>query len=114
MAPPRKAKRIQVEALPWSRQLSHAQKLSNGDDLDAYQRALTELGRAVLAASEGSGAVSPRTVHWARGYHCAVAMALSEAGEVTTTVKSLFRQGGGVEHADEQDRALFRRHGLIK
>lgn len=55
---------------------------------------------------------SPR-VEWCRGYYCAVAVLLREAGCVTTEVRSLYEQGGSPEHADAEDAILFRQHGLL-
>lgn len=49
---------------------------------------------------------------WCRGYYCAVSVLLREEGIVTAAVRSLFEQGG-VEHADPDDIALFREHGLL-
>ena len=49
---------------------------------------------------------------WNRGYYCAVAALLLEAGCVTPEVRSLYEQGGHPEHADAEDAALFSRHGL--
>lgn len=50
---------------------------------------------------------------WRNGYFCAIAMLLREEGSATTVVRSLFRQGGGVDDIDAADLALFREHGLI-
>jgi len=51
---------------------------------------------------------------WSSGYYCAVAVLLRETGCVSSEVQSLFGQGGGaIEHADAEDLALFREHGLI-
>ena len=50
---------------------------------------------------------------WCRGYYCAVSVLLREEGIVTSAVRSLFDQGGGAEHADPEDVALFREHGLL-
>jgi hypothetical protein len=55
---------------------------------------------------------SPR-VEWCRGYYCAVAVLLREAGGVTAEVRSLYEQGGSSEHADAEDAILFRLHGLL-
>jgi hypothetical protein len=49
---------------------------------------------------------------WSRGYFCAVAVLLREAGCVTPEVRSLYEQGGHPEHADADDAALFLQHGL--
>lgn len=50
---------------------------------------------------------------WSKGYYCAVAALLREAGCVTPDVRLLFKQGSGAEYADNADAALFRSHGLI-
>lgn len=50
---------------------------------------------------------------WSRGYYCAVAVLLREAGAVTPDVRSLFDAGGGHEYADSEDAELFREHGLV-
>ncbi|KAB2318976.1 SprT family zinc-dependent metalloprotease [Betaproteobacteria bacterium SCN1] len=50
---------------------------------------------------------------WSKGYYCAVAALLREAGCVTPDVRSLFKQGNGAEYADNADISLFRAHGLI-
>jgi hypothetical protein len=52
-------------------------------------------------------------VDWSRGYYCAVAILLREAGCVTPEVRALFDQGGGAERADAADIDLFREHGLL-
>ena len=52
---------------------------------------------------------------WERGYYCAVAAVLRENGFADTFVRKLFEQGGGApEHADAEDVALFREHGLMQ
>ncbi len=50
---------------------------------------------------------------WCKGYYCAVSVLLREEGIATAAVRSLFDQGGGAEHADPEDIALFREHGLL-
>jgi hypothetical protein len=50
---------------------------------------------------------------FARGYFCAVSVALREDGPVTT-VRSLFSQGGDANKADPSDIDLFVEHGLMK
>jgi len=47
-----------------------------------------------------------------RGYYCAVAVLLREAGSVTTEVRSLYEQGGDPAQADPHDVELFEAHGL--
>jgi hypothetical protein len=47
-----------------------------------------------------------------RGYYCAVASLLREEGSVTTGIRSLYKQGGWVELADDEDRELFKFYGL--
>jgi len=49
---------------------------------------------------------------FARGYFCAVAVALREDGD-TTIVRSLFRQGGDAKLADPLDIELFCEYGLM-
>jgi hypothetical protein len=49
---------------------------------------------------------------WLRGYYCAVAVLLREAGSVTTEVRSLYEQGGDPAQADPHDVELFEAHGL--
>jgi hypothetical protein len=51
---------------------------------------------------------------WNRGYYCAVAVLLREAGGVNHEVRSLYEQGGGADHADPYDIELFREHGLFR
>ncbi len=59
------------------------------------------------------GVGTRRHAEWSRGYYCAVAVLLRETGCASSEVRSLFEQGGGVEHADPEDVELFREHGLL-
>ena len=51
---------------------------------------------------------------WLRGYYCAVAIMLREAGAVTPEILSLYRQGGDAARADPSDVMLFRNYGLMQ
>lgn len=54
---------------------------------------------------------------FARGYFCAVAVALKEEGNPTTLVRSLFSCGGGAKgalEADPEDQEVFREHGMME
>lgn len=70
----------------------------------------TRPGHTTAAAEDRLSASSQA---WSRGYYAAVALLLREEGCVTSSVKSLYQQGGGAEFADEVDAELFRAHGLI-
>ena len=50
---------------------------------------------------------------FSRGYFCAVATLLRMEGRANTDVRDLFRCGGKPELADEEDKQLFREHGLM-
>lgn len=50
---------------------------------------------------------------FSRGYFCAVATLLRMEGAANTYVSDLFRCGGNPEQADEEDKQLFREHGLM-
>ncbi|KGG87678.1 hypothetical protein P245_19700 [Comamonas thiooxydans] len=50
---------------------------------------------------------------FSRGYFCAVATLLRMEGGANTDVRDLFRCGGNPELADEEDKQLFREHGLM-
>ncbi len=58
-----------------------------------------------------------RRSEFTRGYYCAVAVMLREDGSVTTSVRSLFNQGGDEKTifaaADADDIELFREYGLL-
>lgn len=74
-----------------------------------------EFVSGVLASHVSSQSITAPTEDtraWARGYYAAVAVLLREEGCVTSSVMSLYRQGGGAEFADEADTELFRAHGL--
>ncbi len=58
--------------------------------------------------------VSRRRSEWARGYFCAVALLLREEGGVTTSVRSLYAQGGDPAYAEDEDFALFAKNGLTE
>jgi hypothetical protein len=49
---------------------------------------------------------------WNRGYYCAVAVMLKYEGSVTSIIRELFESGGNVWYADEEDKAVFKEHGL--
>jgi hypothetical protein len=51
--------------------------------------------------------------HWIRGYFCCVAKLIESEGGLTTTARELFAAGGNPQDADEQDKEVFRRHGLM-
>lgn len=74
-----------------------------------------EFVSGVLASHASSQSITTPadgTRAFARGYYAAVAVLLREEGCVTSSVMSLYRQGGGAEFADEADTELFRAHGL--
>ena len=50
---------------------------------------------------------------FSRGYFCAVATLLRMEGGANTKVRDLFGCGGNPDLADEEDKRLFREHGLM-
>ncbi len=65
---------------------------------------------AAVRLSDGLGVRRKRD--WLRGYYCAVAVLLREAGTVTAEIRSLYEQGGDATQADPHDLEVFAAHGL--
>lgn len=69
-------------------------------------------GRGAVHRPVGGGFRHQREVDWRRGYYCAVAALLREAGCVTPDVRMLYAAGGNAADADPQDAEVFTEHGL--
>jgi hypothetical protein len=65
-----------------------------------------------IATSAADAKDAERSDQWARGYFCAVGVALREDGD-TAIVRSLFAQGGDAMKADPLDVELFIERGLL-
>jgi hypothetical protein len=65
-----------------------------------------------LFVSEVETKVSQRDDSFARGYFFAVAVALRAQGP-TKAVRKMFAEGGDPARAEEEEKSLFRHHGLM-
>jgi hypothetical protein len=73
----------------------------------------TALQKSGIRAASSKATGPARPDEWLRGYFCAVAALLREEGASTSSVASLFRQGGDWRKAAPFDVELFEQHGLI-